>query len=303
MPTPLVLFTIDVECDHDREWARAKPVTYRSVTDGVAQRLHPLFRRFQARPTYLLTCDVIEDAASRDALGPLADCELGTHLHAGLVGPNAAHALPAAGVQAMEFQCHDAPAVERAKMTTLTEAFRSRFSREPRTFRAGRFAAGSNTIRCLEALGYRVDTSVTPHLRWPHERGAVDFRGAPEQPYFPSPDAVARPTERGAVLEVPVSIRRRFWGEPVWLRPWHSTPEQMRALGDLFLRRHGARPFVVLNMMFHSMEVVPGASPAGQTEDECREYLSMIEDFLRWAGERKARFATASEARDLWLGA
>ena len=39
----LVLVTIDTECDHDPLWARSKPLGFRSVTEGISQRLQPAF--------------------------------------------------------------------------------------------------------------------------------------------------------------------------------------------------------------------------------------------------------------------
>ena len=88
--TEQVLFTItiDTECDHDPLWTRSKPLRFDSITVGLPERLQPVFQAAGAVPTYLLTVEVMEDAASVQALRALAgDHELGTHLHSAFIEP------------------------------------------------------------------------------------------------------------------------------------------------------------------------------------------------------------------------
>ena len=294
----LFLATIDTECDHDARWARSKPLTFRSVREGVPQHLQPVFDAADAVPTYLLTVEVLEDPESVAALkGLRGRHELGTHLHSAFIEPEKKF-FDYAGVDSPDFQCHCAADIEFRKLDNLTRLFESRLGYRPRSFRAGRFGAGVNTIRSLARLGYTVDTSVTPHILWRHPDGDVDFRRAPEQPYFPAADNLnlAGP-DPGPVLEVPVTTKRRFLRGPHWLRPWMSTISSMKAIVRDHLRRHRARKVVVLNMMFHSMEVIPQASPYPQTESETRRFLDDLAAVLHWCRNQGVEFRGASDVR------
>ncbi len=296
----LFLITIDTECDHDPHWARSRPLRFESVTVGIPQRLQPVFDAAGTVPTYLLTVEVMEDEASVAALRALnGRHELGTHLHSAFIEPQKKFH-DYAGVDSPDFQCHCAPELEYEKLKNLTDLFERRFGRRPRSFRAGRFGAGANTIQSLARLGYLADTSVTPHIRWRHPDGDVDYRGAPEQPYFPRLDALARPATEGGngVLEVPVTVRRRWLRGPHWLRPWFASVASMKETLRYHLQRYGDRPVVVLNMMFHSMEVVPKASPYPQTDGEVQRFLDDLSAVLNWCRGEGIDFSGLADAAE-----
>ncbi|HSO34771.1 MAG TPA: hypothetical protein VLT33_19690, partial [Labilithrix sp.] len=71
--------TIDTESDKGKGWRSRRPLSFEGVTDGVVKRLHPLFERFGAKPTYLLSPEVMRDEASVAVFRRIAQsCELGT---------------------------------------------------------------------------------------------------------------------------------------------------------------------------------------------------------------------------------
>jgi hypothetical protein len=293
----LVVITIDTECDHDPRWAKASPVTYRSVTEGIPERLAPVFRATGAVPTYLLTVEVMEDEASVHALKRIDHAhELGTHLHAAFVEPGRKHAAYD-GVDSPDMQRHLPAELEAAKLATLTGLFERRFGRKPTSFRAGRFGAGENTLPALQRLGYLVDTSVTPHARWPHEEGDVDYRRAPEQPYFPGAGSLTTRAkrERLRVLEVPVTTRPRWLRFPRWFRPWLSDVAGMKRVARYQLERHAGARVLVLNMMFHSMEVIEGATPYPQSFADVQRYLEQLAGALDWCRREGFQFRPLSQ--------
>ena len=325
----LVSISIDTECDHDPRWRRSDPLTFESIVDGVPNRLQPAFAEVGAVPTYLLTVEVMEDDASVAALRALdAPHELGTHLHAAFVEPEKKFH-DYAGVDSPDFQCHSPPEVEHAKLANLSDLFEARFGYRPRSFRAGRYGAGAATIDSLERLGYACDTSVVPYRLWrehpPASRparlraraaelvgtppGAVDFRRAPEQPYFPAPGSIARagPATPGRLLEVPVSVRPAAFlprlREPTWFRPWFSSVAAMKSVVHHQIRRHAGSPVIAINMMFHSMEVIEGASPYPQTADDVRRYVDDMQAALRWCADEGARFVPLGAMREAFGGA
>lgn len=283
--------SIDTESDKGHGWLCKRPMAFEGVRDGVVKRLHPLFLEHGAKPTYLLSPEVMRDEASVEVFRKLeSTSELGTHLHGEYAEPGAYEP-----EITKEFQRDYAPDVERQKLTYLTDLFIRAFGHQPLSFRAGRFGIGSETIGILESLGYTVESSVTPHMDWA-SAGAkgLSFLGSPSQPYRPDPLDAARPGT-STLLEVPVTIRRRLLSmlpglatrvEPRWLRPTRGTASALvRVAEDEIAEARRAAPGrpVVLNAMFHNVEVVPGTSPYASNEREARGILDRLGALLAFA--------------------
>ena len=281
--------SVDCECDKGPAWKTRRPLAFDGVHVGIAERLHPLFRRLGAKPTYLLSPELVRDAACVDRLVRLDGCELGTHLHGELAEPGAFVPDETTAVQ-RDYP----PEVERAKLSWLTEAFRAAFGRAPRSFRAGRFGVGASTVPILEELGYAVDSSVTPHVDWSHVSPGLSFVGSPTQPYAPDRRDPGRPGD-SALVEVPITIRPHALArvplvgkrvEHRWLRPTRNEGAALVATArDAIREAHRDRPDapVVLNAMFHNVEVVAGASPYATDDRQARRIVDRLGELLDFA--------------------
>lgn len=295
--------TIDTECDKGARWKCERPIAFTGVTRGIPDRLSPLFRMYAAKPTYLLSPEVMRDAASVETLAALgANADLGSHLHGEFAEPDAFEP-----EETTMFQRDYPKEVERAKLTYLTDLFRNTFGRHPRTFRAGRFGIGPNSIGLLSELGYEVESSVTPGLDWASSGAkGLSFPDAPTQPYRPNAE---EPWKRGdaALLEVPVTIRSRAaqklplvgkWIEARWLRPTRGSEEEIVAVAKDEITdattRDPNRP-VVLTAMFHNVEVVPGKSPYASNEDEANQILKRLAALLSFAKKENIAVVGLSE--------
>jgi len=283
--------SIDCECDKGPGWKTRKPLSFAGITAGITERLHPLFRRYKAKPTYLLSPEVMRDPASVAALAAIEmECELGTHLHGEFVGPDAFEPEVTAA-----FQCNYDQTTEREKLRELTALFHAAFYRNPRSFRAGRFGIGRHSLGILADLGYSVDSSVTPFKDWT-KAGApqASFRRAPTQPYWPvleKPEEVS-PTP-GSLLEVPVTIRPAALSwlpviggqiEPRWLRPTKGSTEALVSVAkdEIVASSANGRP-VVLNCMFHNVEIMPGLSPYADRAEAAEAILARLGGLLAFA--------------------
>ncbi len=282
--------SIDCECDKGAGWRSQRPLAFEGIADGIARRLQPLFVRRRAKPTYLLSPEVMRDARSVEALSTLeGDHELGTHLHGEYAEPDAFEP----DVTDV-FQRDYAPDVERAKLTYLTDLFTRTFGRRPASFRAGRFGIGSSSIGILEELGYSVESSVTPFMDWSDKAPGLTFVGAPTQPYHPDAGVPSR-VGSSPILEVPVTIRPRAMQrlpmvgklvEPRWLRPTKGTAASLVAVArDEIAAARAARPDapVVLNAMFHNVEILAGASPYAATDADAKKILDRLDALLAFA--------------------
>jgi len=292
-----ITISIDTECDHDVNWARSNPLTCHSINRGLPEILQPAFEQVKAVPTYLLTIEVLEDPEGVDTLKNLqGSFEYGTHLHAGFVEPQKKH-FDYAGVDCPDFQSSYPPEIEYQKLATLTNKFEQELGFKPTSFRAGRFGASSDTINSLQKLGYKVDTSVTPGIKWTEPNGSVDFRRAPQQPYFPGDSITARGSkDNNRILEVPVTVKPQLLRrQPKWFRPWFASVEQMKSIYEYHLKKYADQKIVTINMMFHSMEIIEKASPYPQSKDDVKRFVDDMQQTLRWCGEDGAQFCGLSD--------
>ncbi len=314
-----LVVSIDVEPDCSPSWRYSDPLSFSGVKTGIKQRLQILFNNLGIVPTYLINNVVLEDAECVSVFRNLeGKFELGAHLHPEFIEPDRKFQ-DYCGRQGLANCCSYPPEIEHLKIQNITRLFLAAFGYSPKSFRAGRFSAGKNTIRSLAGLGYLVDSSVTPHVLWndaTRER-PVDYRNLPTQPYLTSGAIFPQPDVNGAILEVPVSIhpwpnisvseilgsgfglRRNIrWEKPRWLRPVFSTLKEMQELVDFFIGRYSQHKHTILNMMFHNVELVPGLSPYTRTEDDCLEYMKSLEKLFEYCRNMNIQSCSLSELYD-----
>ena len=305
-----LLVTIDTEVDKDSEWRISTPPAFTSVTRGVPETFTPLFRRYGVRPTYLLSYEVLEDEASFQVLSGLGEeAELGTHLHVEFTPPER-QLFPEnmGGQTANAIQSQLSPNIEAAKLVELTTLFSERFGYTPLSFRAGRYGMSASTPALLAELGYLVDSSITPGLRWNYPEGVLDYRNSCLEPHWMH-------TPNGDVLELPISVMRGgvlapfintlpplsgrvarrllgWRGQYLWLRPSWGTGEDLIR----YVKRSNER-FLV--MMLHSMEVIPGASPYASNWEQVGRIVSAMDHLFAYAKHTGIRFCTMAEAARL----
>lgn len=283
--------SIDTECDKGPAWRSRRPMSFAGVHVGIVERLQPLFASYGAKPTYLVSPEVIRDPQSAEELRAIgASCELGAHLHGEYAEPGAWEP-----EVTRDFQRDYEGDVEQRKLTYLTDQFIRAFEHQPVSFRAGRFGIGPRTIGILESLGYAVESSVTPNVDWSNQGSpGLSFENAPTQPYRPRREDPTQPGD-STILEIPITIRRRLLNalpgigkrvEPRWLRPTWATGEALVRLAEDEIadarRAAPGRP-VVLNAMLHNTEIIPDASPYAEAEPEAREILDRLRCLLAFA--------------------
>jgi hypothetical protein len=208
----------------------------------------------------------------------------------------------------MQWEC--APEIERQKLRNLTQLFCDAFGKAPRSFRAGRFGIGHHTGKFLMELGYVVDSSVTPHVRWSSQDGVLlpDFTQARKLPYWVGDDGDIFKNGGFGLLEIPVTILgarevpSSRGSDPIWFRPWYTSKDLLqqvvRALACAPPSQGVRRPLV---MMFHSTEVLAGASPYPQTEAEVEKYLNALGTVFDTVANCGIKSCTLSEYREKFL--
>jgi hypothetical protein len=295
----IICVTIDTEPDCDVHWRRSRPLTFESVTFGIPSILRPLWDKFGIKPVYFVSPEV---AANEQCCRTLKEeigrgAEIGAHLHSEYIEPQRKHE-DIAGTTSYEFPCfaYDVE-VESAKIKNLTELMEKNLGVRPVSYRAARYGADLDTIKSLAKLGYRVDSSVTPTVGW-QKQGGPDHSRAPKQPYFISPENYYSPGN-GTILEVPITVSgKRFpmlpdrWMYYRWLRPTFMTAFEMKMLVAQFARSYD-RP--VINLMFHSMEILPGKTPFVRTKLGQKMYLNRLTSILRYTIKTGFKSKTLAE--------
>jgi hypothetical protein len=178
----------------------------------------------------------------------------------------------------------------------------------------------------IAELGYEVDSSVSPYMDWSSE-GGVDYSQVPLVPYSSNVRDVYADAPTTPLDEIPTTIdylqrdgvraarlHRRLSRSPwralrgygvlsrlgllnrVWLCPEHHPAADLIRL----TRALQERGVPVVNMMFHSCTLQPGATPFVRSEADGREFLGRIRSYLEFAtAQGLVPVGLAAAAREL----
>lgn len=316
-----LIVTIDTEADN--QWDHGRPLTRENV------RYWPTFQSLCEKhsicPTYLITSEIAGDSRAISFLRPLVEtgrAEVGAHLHPwttppfsdmpGLTFNDSVHAFPT-----------ELPSdLLRTKLQTLTEQITNVFGRRPSSFRAGRFGFNSLCADILSQMGYEVDSSVTPLVSWRNmpslgDSGGPDFTRCPATPFWITANGERR------LLEIPLTIlitnhllqkypsllrayrwvqgkqngrflRLNFMApQPLWLRPFPGVT--LKRLMDVW-RTAKSQGLQAVVMMFHSSELMPGASHNRPTAASVERLMTLLEQFFMFIRQEGGESVTLTEA-------
>jgi hypothetical protein len=318
----MLYLLVGIDTEGDNQWSADARAHQRFENIYALPALHALFRSHGVRPTYLITYPVAQDHRSAQVLKGFLDegtSEIGAHHHAWETPPCTADDVkrhPYA-LQLSESQFTD-------QVATLSQSIHDAVGQRPLSYRSGRFGFSVSHVPALEKAGYRVESSIAP-LFYEAHKGGPDFVEAPNAPYFLAYDnATAAGTSN--LLELPVSaaLHRRMpawlqyqWARApfnytakrvlrkaglarlMWLRPSYSSFEDMCALA----RRLKDDRVPLLNVIFHSSEIIVGGSPYNRTTQELEAFFDRLSRFFAYAtGELGAIPVTFSEFRALYCG-
>ena len=228
-------------------------------------------------------------------------CEIGSHLHPWNTPPMREE------ITNTSTMLSNLPyELQLEKIAHLTDFLEQRIGQRPRSFRAGRWGLGKDTVRALLACDYGVDSSVTPLVSWEVYGGPV-FDEMPFTPFMMHKigEAGSEDTNR-SILEIPATIGYNRWpferyrhlevlfeGLPswlhakgltarlnimrkIWLSPELNTATSMIVLSKLLIK-HGAR---ILNLTFHSSSLMPGLTPFVTSEHGLDRFYKRLADYF-----------------------
>ena len=293
---PSLVVIVDTEEEFD--WAQPQPFS-RDATGignikhlGKAQRL---LERSGVRPTYVIDYPVASQEAGFCQIREWLEagrCELGAHLHPWVNPP-----FTEEPSRFNSFAGNLAPALERAKLSRLTETIEENFGYRPKIYRAGRYGIGPATADILVDLGYEIDSSVVPYTDYSGEGGPNFNRLSRELFWFGpgrrlleipltvdwcglirrfghslGPQLMSRAGER---THLPELFARSNLLERIYLSPEGMNLAQLKRLTETLLAM-GTRVFV---FSFHSTSLAPGNTPFVRNAAELDVFLGTIEQY------------------------
>lgn len=303
---PRLLLTIDVEEDMP-SWKITNPVTTTNV--AALPALQKLCNELGIRPTYLCNHPPVTQRDSAKIIKNLAKsgrCEIGAHLHPWNTPPY--NGIPGRRVDetTVAYYMNDlGPELIRPKLENVTSAIANLVGKSPTSFRAGRFGMDGRTLAVLPEFGYTIDTSVTP-LAEHTKDGGPDFRMAPMLPYRPSRIDICKNGDV-PIIEIPVSIALTRKVPRTVQNAYIRIPQKMRLRGllskdflnildfawlypvrfDLPMMIRAADTLVasgspVLNVFYHSSELVAGVSGSVATQADADRGIARLRGILEY---------------------
>jgi len=288
--------TIDTEMDADIHWKKKVPATFSSVTEGIPKILRPIWDKYQVRPIYFVSPEVVESDACCKILRKETKkgAVIGAHLHPEYIEPCRTRIIDG---HIEQFPCTAYPRrIEKEKISRLSVLIQERLGVSPEWYRAARFGADADTVAILQELGFKYDSSFTPTINWTC-KGGPDHRRAPVNSYYIDLENIYSDSGKcKGIKEYPVTIMGKRlgilgkllpdqWMFYQWLRPTHMLyVEQKQMIKKL--RRAGIRDIV---MMFHSMEVMIGKTPYVRTEWMQKYYIWRLKQTIAFAEKQGYR--------------
>lgn len=288
-----ILLTIDTEEDMP-QW-KPEPVTTCKNIQRLP-KLHEALKNIGIPPTYLVDKAVLDNEPARSVIEQLhldGHCEIGMHLHSW----NSPPILNDEASGKATVLTNLPPEVQREKIYRLYDYFSERLQLAPTSYRAGRYGLSTESMEVLSELGFEIDSSIVPYHDF-SQYGAPNYRSFGREPFW------IRTASSKDILEVPITadIVARFgvvtpdlyyaiplWthlrglmhrlniAQLLWLRPTTYAFEEMRDLAYHIIANEDCPIF---NVMFHSSELFPSASPYNATESDVDQFIDRLMQIL-----------------------
>ncbi|MDD3137777.1 MAG: hypothetical protein PHX08_02245 [Lachnospiraceae bacterium] len=292
-----IYVTLDTEMDSDEHWGKHYPPEYSSILEGIPRLLRPIWDKHEVHPIYFVSPEVLYEEKNIEILKSEVEkgAIIGAHLHPEYIEPDSIFGKEMEKAIA-KFPCSEYPnEIEKEKLIHLTELIEKTLGVKPEWYRAARFGADIDTIQILRELGYKHDSSVTPHINWA-SKGGPDHSGAPTYPYVIADKDMYQESTTASdnrIWEHPVTIYGRRWGFMGkllpdnwlfyrWLRPTHMTYVELKGIIKQMVREKRAEGV----MMFHSMEIMIHKTPYVRAGWMQKYYLWRLEKSLGYARKK-----------------
>jgi len=309
-------FTVTIDVEADNVWDDQASLSLKNL-DKLTE-FQALCDSYGIKPSYLLSYETLSDPAFIDFLKDQLDrdkIEVGIHPHVWTIPsrPNLDARIDTGILGHYQSMLPETLLYE--KLELLHNKVQELLGLEARIHRAGRWGLCVRTIDWLERKGYLVDTSVVP-LRSFQDTSLEtnlhpDYYAASQYPYKMSAGSILKPGNLG-LIEIPTTNTNWFIFPAMvrfvdkLKRDYHRNlpkavliklkmyPLELRPFPDYapgtlpgIIRTSLNRGLPVINLMFHSSELLEGASPYSSTTAKTERIWYHIEESFRFVRERQ----------------
>ena len=278
-----IIITLDTEMDADIHWKKKEPVGFSSILTGIPTIYRPLWDKHNICPIYFVSPEVVENDACCEILKKEIKngAIIGAHLHPEYIDPDREQLC---NIETEKFPCFGYPyEIEKEKIKNLRDLIRQKLGYNPIWYRAARFGADEDTMKILDELGFKYDSSFTPGIDW-SLKGGPDHSKSLVYPFkIKERDITEYPvTIAGKRFGVLGKVLPNHWLFYRWLRPTHMTLLEEKHLIDE-LSRKGVENLV---LMFHSMEIMINKTPYVRNKWMQKYYLWRLDKTIGYAKKK-----------------
>jgi hypothetical protein len=305
MSLPDVILIVTVDTEEDNWGHEHSEFTVENVR--MIPLLQDFFDRYEIKPTYLVSYQVASHDWAVDIFTKILSqnkCEIGAHLHPWNTPPLSEV------INERNSMLKNLPyELQAAKLKVLTDKIESAFGVRPRSFRAGRWGLGCETVKALIENNYVIDSSVTPTISWASFGDGPEFPDVKMKPYWLSTDGCSGAVGSNFIVEVPATIGFNRWPfefwqkvylklhnerlkflhpagvahrigmlRKIWFSPEESSAREMITLARVMIT-NGAQ---ILNCSFHSNSLLPGKGPFVRTAKELEVFYGRLEKIFQY---------------------
>ena len=279
------IITVDTEGDDCWGWKDGQPITTENVTR--LPRFQALAEKFSFKPVYLTNYEVANDKRFINAFKQKQDenlCEIGLHIHAWNTPPIVD--IPKLYSGQPYITEYNEEIIER-KIVTTKDLLEKQFETQITSHRSGRWALSESYLRVLEKCGIKIDCSIVPQTSFYALAGRSVAHGSDYRRASRVPSYIC-----GNIFEVPMTARKirrlgagsfkhriknLLLGERCWLRPLQMNAQALKRLTKQVEKE---RETDYVEFMIHSSELLPGANPYFQTEEDIEKLYECMEEYF-----------------------
>jgi len=292
-----LIISIDTECDKDLSWRVRQPLSFLNIVETCKFNEAVMKRFKQSKITLLLSPEVIQNYESTELFKSQKQIELGTHMHLEFLKESKNEVLETSEVQAEISQEEDV-----FYLALLTKLFIEKFGYQPLSFRAGLYGYNNlSTFKALKDMGYKVDSSIAPQCLFSFKKGVqVNNSDYNIYPFLFSHGLVEVPisvmtygksTLYRIVKKIPSYRVRKYFNflkpEQRWIRPSYEDLDSLKENTRKLIKSWDVSRFgePIINMMFHSNELYPAASPYNKSWSDVELFIMKIVRYVEWLEE------------------
>ncbi|HAT51254.1 MAG TPA: WalW protein [Alphaproteobacteria bacterium] len=292
-----------VVVDTEEEFDWSAPFDRRQTSVQAMAEIHrcqDMCDRFGIRPIYVMDYPVANQEAGWRPLKELIDggrAVMGAHLHPWVTPP-----LVEELTYTNSFPGNLPVAVEREKLTVLTQKIQTVMGCRPRIYKAGRYGIGPNTPAILHELGYVVDLSPAPPFSF-LVGGGPDFSLTSNHPQrMADPSILSFPATGDFIGGLANSRRRanqlyRFASSPrlkrlrlpgilsrtrllerIRLSPEGHSADDLERLTVTLLQRG----LTVFSLTLHSPSFKPGCTPYVRDRRDLEQFMETLKRYFHF---------------------